>query len=107
MSPAEIAGYVLSGIAVISAILVGRSGAAKDLVAAATGLVEPLKDRIDTLEQKVKCLERETTALEMWGRHLAQQVRQLGGVPIPYDEFLHAVEKGEVILETEKNGLHV
>lgn len=93
MDTTNIVFAVIAGLAVIVGLFIERRGSAADLVNAATGLVEPLQERITHLESRVHDLERKATALELWGKALAEQVRQLGGVPIPFEEFLGAVVK--------------
>jgi hypothetical protein len=96
MGVSEIVYAIIALVAVVAGIITGRSGAAKDLIAAATGLVDPLKQRITELECKVRellPLVPRVEALERWGAALAEQVKRLGGVPIPFEEFLHAVQR--------------
>jgi len=93
----EISSIVFAAIAILAMVggfLANRAGATKDLVDAATGLVTPLQERVERLEARVRELETQTTALELWGRALAEQVKQLGGVPVPLEEFLYQVTHG-------------
>jgi hypothetical protein len=89
---------VVTALALVGGVLVARRGSAADLVAAATGLVDPLRQRITDLEARVHELEPlvpRVQALELWGRYLSGEVTRLGGVPIPFDEFLWKVTHGD------------
>lgn len=84
--------------AILSGVLVAKRGSAADLVAAATGLIDPLKARLAELEGRVRELEPlvpRVAALELWGAYLEGEVVLLGGVPIPFDEFLKRVQRGD------------
>lgn len=91
MDTSNIIFAVIAAVVMIGGFFISRNGSASDLIAAATGLVDPLQRRITDLEAKVHDLQRQTTALELWGQSLAEQVKVLGGVPVPFEEFLARV----------------
>lgn len=49
-------------------------------------LIDPLTSRVKTLEKEVSDLEAKNTALREWAEALTCQVKELGGVPVPFRE---------------------
>jgi hypothetical protein len=96
----DISNIIFAAITVVSlvgGVFISRNGSAADMVQAATGLLEPLQRRVLELEREVgdlKPLVPRVRALELWGAYLEQEVVRLGGVPIPFEDFLRRVVDG-------------
>jgi len=81
-----ISGTVIALFSFIVALLTWRSSATKDELNSLRQTIEMLQRENDRLRNRLDDLDFENGALKKWAEALVCQVRELGGMPVGFEE---------------------
>jgi TPP-dependent trihydroxycyclohexane-1,2-dione (THcHDO) dehydratase len=88
---AAVIGSIFGGVAValVNNVFQRRkikAEATQIITDAANGVIKSLQEEVDRLKAEIRDLRRTERNLKRWAAHLVAQVKELGGVPIEYEE---------------------